>query len=171
MALDPLHIAQEPLQDLLGALNGLRVFFWHMCYVTCWRVLKQCCPHMYLEDDVSMKCQSGMAFHCLSPEVTQFVLPKNHSENQTSQRSECKLCFKTTLLGQTKALKTATATRAGTSLAQEPEGDLKYTLVLPAKDAAFSMGRSFYTISPSMQGSWEKAFLWSVHKAGGLIPF
>lgn len=117
MALGPLHIAQEPLQDLLGALNGLRVFFWHMCYVTCWRVLKQCCPHMYLEDDVSMKCQSGMAFHCLSPEVTQSVLPKNHSENQTSQRSECKLCFKTTLLGQTKALKTATAPRAGTSLA------------------------------------------------------
>lgn len=53
----------------------------------------------------------------------------------------------------------------------EPEGDLKYTLVLLAKDAAFSMGRSFYTISPSMQGSWEKAFLWSARKTGGLIPF
>lgn len=30
MALGPLHIAQEPLQDLVGALNGLRVFFWNV---------------------------------------------------------------------------------------------------------------------------------------------
>jgi len=40
VALDPLRVAQEPLLDLVAALNGLRVFFWHMCYVTCWRILK-----------------------------------------------------------------------------------------------------------------------------------
>lgn len=44
-----------------------------------------------------------------------------------------------------------------------------YTLVLLAKDAAFCMDRSFYTISPSMPGSW--AFLWSAHETGGLTPF